>query len=132
MNLNSETVTAIAGAFGVSAIIVALITAFSNRAKTGADATKVITEAALGVVSQLEKTIDALKAQINELEHREARRSIRENLANQAALKHQKWDNDLVALINDRFPNDPDIPAPPPLYFYEPDLEFFEQKKDSA
>ena len=116
MAVSAETVTAIIGAVGLSSIVAAAINAISNRKKTGADATKVITDAALGVVTQLQTRIKDLLAEVNELKEREDARDRREEAARRALIKHDEWDRTLVRVINENLPGRKDLLPPPPLF----------------
>lgn len=123
MNLHAETVATLLAAVGFSGIVAALINAISNRKKTGADATKVITDAALGVVTQLQERIKELlaeqsnlKTQVNDLEEREDQRDAREHAARRALLKHHEWDLRLARFINENHPDHADLLPPPPLF----------------
>ena len=65
--METSTVVAILGSVASSSILAALINFYANRKKVGADATKIITDAAASVVS-------TLKAQVDELERRDDER----------------------------------------------------------
>lgn len=56
--MNPTLVAALLGASGLGGILAAIITGVSSRRKLGADATKVITEAAAGVVTTLREEIE--------------------------------------------------------------------------
>ena len=116
MEINAETVTAVLGAAGLSTIVAAAINAISNRKKTGADATKVITDAALGVVTQLQTRITELLGEVAELKKREDERDRREELATRALLRHHQWDLRLVAIVNEALPEHKNLLPPPPLF----------------
>ena len=92
MDGSSTWVTILAAILG-SGIFATVINAVAGRRKLGADATKVITEAAGGVVERLEKEnarlisrVDLLEAEMDELKDRE--RQQRELL-----LVHVGWDH---------------------------------------
>lgn len=123
MAINAETVTAIVSAVGLSSIVAAAINAISNRKKTGADATKVITDAALGVVTQLQSRVKDLLDEVKELKAREDARDQREEAARLALMKHHQWDLRLVDLINESLPTRVDLLPPPPLFQEEPTLQ---------
>lgn len=116
MALNAETVSAIVGAVGLSSIVAAAINAVSNRKKTGAEATKVITDAALGIVTQLQARIKDLLDEVNDLKIREDERDRREEQAQRALLKHHQWDLQLVSIINGNLPEHKGLLPPPPLF----------------
>lgn len=116
MAINTETVTAVISAVGLSSILAAAINAISNRKKTGADATKVITDAAVGVVTQLQSRIKDLLDEVKEMKEREDARDRREEAAARALMLHHQWDLRLVDLINDKFPGHADLLPPPPLF----------------
>lgn len=123
MAINVETVSAVVGAVGLSTIVAAAINAISNRKKTGADATKVITDAALGVVTQLQSRIKDLLAEVKELNEREDERDRREDLARRQLYQHHQWDLTLVRFINENLPEHADLLPPPPLFIEEPPLK---------
>lgn len=118
--VNAETVSAVVGAVGLSTIVAAAINAISNRKKTGADATKVITDAALGVVTQLQSRIKDLLGEVQELQRREDERDLREAAARRALIRHHQWDIRLVSIINESLPAHQNLLPPPPL-FHEDD-----------
>lgn len=120
MAINAETVSAVVGAVGLSTIVAAAINAISNRKKTGADATKVITDAALGVVTQLQSRIKDLLGEVQELKAREDERDRREDAARRALIRHHQWDVRLVSIINESLPGHKNLLPPPPL-FHEDD-----------
>ncbi len=120
MVVNAETVSAVVGAVGLSTIVAAAINAISNRKKTGADATKVITDAALGVVTQLQSRIKDLLGEVQELQRREDERDRREAAARRALIRHHQWDVLLVSIINESLPGHQSLLPPPPL-FHEDD-----------
>lgn len=116
MAVNVETVTAVIGAVGLSSIVAAGINALSNRKKTGADATKVITDAALGVVTQLQSRIKELLEEVQEMKAREDDRDRREDAARRSLMKHHEWDQQLVRIVNEHLPGKVDLLPPPPLF----------------
>ena len=116
MAIDVETVSAVLGAVGLSTIVAAAINAISNRKKTGADATKVITDAALGVVTQLQSRIQDLLGEITELKNREDARDRREEAAARALLRHHQWDLRLANIINEHLPDHEHLLPPPPLF----------------
>lgn len=54
----TELIVALGGAAGVAAIITAIITGFASKRKLGAEAAEIITQAAAGVVKNLQAEID--------------------------------------------------------------------------
>jgi hypothetical protein len=127
--INAETVSAVVGAVGLSTIVAAAINAISNRKKTGADATKVITDAALGVVTQLQSRIKDLLAEVSDLKSREDDRDRREDAARRALLRHHQWDLRLADIINHSLPDHAHLLPPPPLFAEEDWLTDPPQKK---
>lgn len=134
MNVDPETIATLLGALGLSGITAGLINAISNRKKTGADATKVITDAALGVVTQLQERIKellaeqtTLKQEVSDLQDREDDRDSRETAARKALLKHHEWDLRLTRLINEKLPDHSGELLPPPPLLDE--LEFEHREK---
>lgn len=116
MEISGDTIATIIGALGLGGILAAAINAVSNRKKTGADATKVLTDAALGIVTQLQSRIKDLLAEVSELKEREDERDAREDQARRALLKHHEWDLALVRVINENLPDHADLLPPPPLF----------------
>src|SRR5688500_14739195 len=104
MAIDAQTVSAVVGAVGLSTIVAADINAVPNRKKTGADATKVITDAALGIVTQLQARIKDLLVEVNDLKAREDERDRREDEQQKALMKHHQWDLHLVGVINESLP----------------------------
>ena len=129
MTLDAETFSAILGAIGLSSIIAAAINAISNRKKTGADATKVITDAALGVVTQLQDRIKVLLTEVNELRTRQDEQDRKDAAARRVLRKHHEWDLALVRVINQQLPNHADLLPPPPLLEDEPEFLHEDPKK---
>lgn len=121
MAINAETVTAIVSAVGLSGIVAAGINAISNRKKTGADATKVITDAALGVVTQLQAQIKALTDEVTLLKQREDERDKRDDRSKRALMSHHQWDLGLADLVNRQLPDHVHLFPPPPLFLEEPE-----------
>lgn len=116
MAINAETVSAIVGAMGLATIVSAAINAISNRKKTGADATKVITDAALGVVTQLQTRITELLREVEELKRREDERDRREEATTRQLMRHHQWDLRMVDVVNDHLPGHANLLPPPPLF----------------
>lgn len=116
------------GSAAVAGVLVAVINAVVTRKKLGAEATKIITDAASGVVANFEADnkrlrdndisnraqIDALEARIDDLEdeqhewHRERREWMR------ALQLHAAWDAMAVSKLRDCNPAI-NLPHPPPL-----------------
>lgn len=116
MPIDAQTISAVLGAVGLSTIVAAAINAVSNRKKTGADATKVITDAALGVVTQLQSRIKELLDEVQELKAREDSRDLREDAARRALIRHHQWDLRLVSIVNESLPGHKNLLPPPPLF----------------
>lgn len=147
--VDATTVATILGSIGFSGMTVAIINFYANRKKVGADATKIITEAAASVVSSLRGQVDDLRArederderdeqrdqEMEELERRYRRRERewasrleeledrhhKEELARRKALdKHGEWDTLATKSLNEVIPPI-NLPPPPPLYPTEGD-----------
>lgn len=89
-----QLLTVLGGLSGIAAIINAVL----SRRKVGADAASVLTQAASGLVADLQKQIDAMKTQLRE----------------QSALlaEHRVWDKAVARQLRDAgLP----VPDPPPL-----------------
>lgn len=123
MEFSSETLWAFFGSMGLATIVVALINSLSNKKKLGADATKTITEAALGIVTELRSSLtDALKT-VKELEDREDERDKKDRerdrkdaVRERNLQRHHEWDVQLAAVINKHLPSHVDLLPPPPLW----------------
>lgn len=96
--------TAVAG----SGIIAALINFFANRKRVGADATKIITDAATSVVS-------SLRTRVEELEEREKERDSMIDEWRDLLQTHAPWDLAAVSALN-KFAPQTHLAPPPPLY----------------
>ena len=131
MTLDAETISAILGAIGLSSIVAATINAISNRKKTGADATKIITDAALDVVTQLQDRIKDLLAEVEDLRARQDETDRKNTSARRALRKHHEWDLELVRVINKHLPTRVDLLPPPPLLEDEPEFQHEDPKKMS-
>jgi hypothetical protein len=116
-------VAALAGG-GISAVAAAVITALSSRRKLGAEATKIITDAAAGVVTNLNSELARQRKDNDELmtENGEQRDQIKhlveehENLLEQyrrVLQLHAAWDALAVAKLGEA--NIADFPPVPPL-----------------
>lgn len=116
MVFDADTVSTIIGAIGISSIIVAVINTLSNRKKVGADVTKVITDAAVGVVSQLQIRVKDLLTEVVDLRLRDTERDHQEMATYKLLLAHQQWDLELVRLINNQLKEYTYLLPPPPLF----------------
>jgi len=63
MSINGSTILQLLFSAGVTTVIVALINGYLQRRKTGADTTKIITDAAEGVMSRIESDNARLRAE---------------------------------------------------------------------
>lgn len=107
------------GAGGLGAIITAIIAAVSSKRKLGAEATKIITDAAAGVVTNMQQEIDRQKRQNDEdrADHRAAIQTLMFNHAEEmeevrrVLQLHVAWDAIAIAKMADFGVQLP--PAPP-------------------
>jgi hypothetical protein len=134
MAMSGETISAIVGSVAASGVLAGLINAISNKRKTGADATKVITDAALGIVTQLQARIKELLEEVSDLKAREDARDQREDQSQRALMKHHQWDLELVSIINQSLPDHKGLLPPPPLFEGQPwhDNPNISTKKDPS
>lgn len=116
----TSTLVALLGTGGLSAIVAAIVTGLFSRRKLGADAAKIITEAAAGVVKNLENEIKRQQAINDEMvvEHRAYIRTLMLNHAEEidewfrVSQLHTSWDY----LVRERLATlGIDLPEPPPL-----------------
>ena len=105
--MDASTVATILGAVGFSGIAAATINFFANRKRGGADATKIITDAAASIVTSLRERVD-------ELERREDERDDWEEEIREASVAHAQWDMDRIAELA-RFAPQLKIKPPPPM-----------------
>jgi hypothetical protein len=68
--VSADVVVAVLGAGGLSAILGAGITAMSSKRKLGAEATKIITDAAAGVVTSMEHQLERAQQALESAEQR--------------------------------------------------------------
>lgn len=101
--------------------IAAVINAIMSRKKLGADATKIITEAAAGVATDLRadntdlrQRLARLQTQVAECEAREDRWELERREWRDILQVHAAWDHMAVVSLRDH--GVIDLPAPPPLY----------------
>ena len=66
--MDATTILAILGSTGVTAIFAAVLNAFFNRRKLGAEATHIIAQAAAGTVENVMKDNEGLRAKVEKLE----------------------------------------------------------------
>lgn len=114
--------------------LAAVLNAIMSRKKLGADATKIITEAAAGVASDLRTDNQALRTKQAELEARVDELEQREEAINLAHRRetaqwererqdwrrvlqlHAAWDHMAVTKLRETMAEDVTLPEPPPLY----------------
>lgn len=112
--MNGDVVVAVLGTLGVGSVLGAVVAAIASRKKLGADATKIITEAAAGVVTDLRAELGRSEAKMERMrlafvEEREAWRRVLQ--------LHVAWDSIAIAKVNALLPvgSEPLPPAPPLL-----------------
>lgn len=116
---STDTVVYLLGAGGLGAIITAIVAAISSKRKLGAEATKIITDAAAGVVTNMQGEINRQKKQNDEdrAAHRAALQTLMFNHAEEmeevrrVLQLHVAWDAIAIAKMNEIGINLP--PAPP-------------------
>jgi len=123
MDLDADTVWAFFGSMGLATIVVAAINAISNRKKTGADATKTLTDAAMGIVAELRsslaealKEVAELKRREDERDEKDEERDRRDEIRERNLVRHHEWDIELAVVINEHLPSHVDLLPPPPLW----------------
>jgi hypothetical protein len=123
MNFNPETIWAFFGSMGLATIVVAGINAISNRKKTGADATKTLTDAAMGIVTELRSSLTDATNEVAEMKKREDERDVkdaerdrRDVIRERNLVLHHEWDVVLADVINEHLPSHVDLLPPPPLW----------------
>lgn len=106
-------------AVGVGSVITALVTGLFGKRKLSADATKIITEAAGGLVKDLRDenarhiaSNASLTERLAALERRELERDQRERERDHAILLHGYWDQQVFTMARDQGLA---LPEPPPL-----------------
>jgi hypothetical protein len=119
--VSADVIVAVLGAGGLSAILGAGITALSSKRKLGAEATKIITDAAAGVVTSMEHQLErAEKARQEDQERHEA--AIAKMAAAHVAEReewrrvlqlHVAWDGIAISKLAELGVKD--MPATPPL-----------------
>lgn len=107
------------GLVGVGGVLVALVNGLFSKRKLSADATKIITDAASGVVERLRDEnlrVSAELATVREAQQaaqrREAERDRRERERDHALLLHGYWDQQVFTMARDQGIT---LPEPPPL-----------------
>lgn len=116
----SQIIVAALGAGGVGAIGAAIITGFFSKRKLGAEAAEIITKAAAGVVTQLERQIERLTKQGEEQQQRHERVVMRIKSDHEAELNdvravlqlHVAWD---TMALTELAKIGVDLPPVPPL-----------------
>lgn len=109
-------VTVLAAVLG-SGIFATVINAVAGRRKLGADATKVITEAAGGVVERLEAENERLSVRVSILEQQVGDLKERERVQRDLLLVHAGWDHlaiDQLRLNGIQFGDAPPLTVPRP------------------
>lgn len=105
--------------FGVGAVVVAVLNGLFNKRKLSAEATKIITDAASGIVERLEQenarivaanTLLEGKVQATQIEQATQREHQRQ--VDQVLAMHALWDKQVVEIAAQ---HDIDLPTPPPL-----------------
>lgn len=115
----TELLPTIAASTGLSAILLAIVNAIFNRRKTSAEATSVITQAAGGLVANLNADNlslrgenQLLKTQVQELLDKDERRDRREERVRDAMKEHNEYDKKMAEKLREA---GIDVPMPPPL-----------------
>jgi hypothetical protein len=104
---------------GVGSILGTVVAGLFNKRKLSADATKIITEAAGGLVKDLRDENSrhlaanlVLTERVSALERRERERDVRERERDHAILLHGYWDQQVFTMARDQGLA---LPEPPPL-----------------
>lgn len=116
---NSSGLVQVLVAIAASGVLGAVINGLVNRRKLGADATKIITDAAASVTDTMQKRLASLESKEDERDAEEV--AWRFTLAIHAA-----WDRKAIDIIRTAIPS-ADIDDPPPLY---PSLKVIAKKEE--
>ena len=110
--MSSEVVVAILSTLGIGSVAGAVIAGLFSRKKLGADATKIITEAAAGVVTDLRAEVGRADAKMDRM--RAAFEAERESWRRVLQL-HVAWDTIAIAKYNAMCTPGDELPPAPPL-----------------
>lgn len=115
MNVSATVVLQILTALGISGVIGAAVSGIINRKKLGADTTKIISEAAGGIVERLEIENTRMSARIAALETWKSLAEAREEQHRRVLQLHAVADHLLIEKLRQALPGT-EFPEMPPLY----------------
>lgn len=106
--MNVNLIIQILTSLGIAGVLGAVVNFLLSRRKLGADASKVITDAAMALVNSTQARLDELETFKKERENYD--NQLRARLA-----RHEMWDNKVYAALTKLDPEFP-IESPPSLY----------------
>lgn len=110
----TDTWIQILAALGAGGILTAAVNGYLNRRKLGAEATKIITDAAASTVKDVREDNARLRARVETLEQREDSWEIERKAWRDVLMLHAAFDHVVVQRLKDA--GITDLPDPPPLY----------------
>jgi len=108
-----DNIVAVVLAAALSGLAGAMVNGLVNRRKLGAEAAKIITDAAAGVVQTMKADREDLLKRIATLEKQVAGWRRQRRADRDAAMLHAAWDTIAIELLAKRGER---LPPPPPLY----------------
>lgn len=117
--MSTDVVVAVLGTLGIGSVAGAIVAGLFSRKKLGADATKVITEAAAGVVADLRAELGRADDKVTRAEAKVAKLVLafeaeRETWRRVLQL-HVAWDAIAIAKVNAMCKPGDELPPAPPL-----------------
>jgi hypothetical protein len=114
IEVNVNLIIQILTSLGIAGVLGAVVNFLLSRKKLGADASKVITDAAMALVNSTQARLDELETFKKERENYD--NQLRSRLA-----RHEMWDNKVYAALTKLDPDFP-IESPPSLYITSPQI----------
>lgn len=118
--MSGQLIAQIAGSLLGAGVLGAIVQGFMNRRKLGAEATDIITKAAGGIVSRLEKentritaALSTANRRIDELERAKDEWDVQRHELRETLTVHSAFDQEVVRRLRDL--GIVDLPEPPPL-----------------
>lgn len=112
--MNQTLVLQLLGSLAFVTLVTTIVQGVMNRKRLGAEATKIITDAASGVVASVREDNERLRNRLTELERREDEWRYERNEWLAILRSHQSWDITAVAAVQKAIPP-VHLPDPPPL-----------------
>lgn len=114
--MDTGSLVGLLGGTGIGAIFASIVAGLFSKKKLGAEATKIITDAAAGVVTSISEDLERAKLARDRAEQKLADREIeyqRDRAAHRAVLQlHASWDVMAIAKLKEC---GIELPEPPPL-----------------